>query len=58
MWCFKNNGSVACKANGIEVSKAEEKIANRFEELIDSDKLLEHLVSQMQSRTVEDKAQL
>lgn len=55
---FKNKGATACKANGIEVSKAEEKIANRFEELIDSDKLLEHLVSQMQSRTVEDKAQL
>jgi len=55
---FKNKGATACKANGIEVSKAEEKVSNRFEELIDSDKLLEHLVSQMQSRTVEDKAPL
>lgn len=55
---FKNKGSTVCHANGIEVNSAEKKVAERFDELIDSDKLLEHLMLKMQTRSTESKDQL
>lgn len=55
---FKNKGATVCRANGIEVNSAEAKVAERFDELIDSEKLLEHLMFKMQTRSVENKDQL
>jgi len=55
---FKNKGKTVCHANGIEVKKAEKKVADRFHELIDSDKLLEHLLAKMQKQTEDSKEQL
>lgn len=55
---FKNKGALACKANGIEVERAENIVAERFESLVDSDKLKLHLLSKIQEQTVDDKEQL
>lgn len=54
----QSKGATVCRANGIEVNSAEAKVAERFDELIDSEKLLEHLMLKMQTRSVENKDQL
>jgi len=55
---FKNKGKTACSANGIDVNVAEQKVADRFAELVDSDKLLEHLLANMKKKTEDSKDQL
>lgn len=55
---FKNKGATVCSSNGIEAETAEQKVAERFAELIGSDKLLEHLLLQMRENSNEGKAQL
>lgn len=55
---FKNKGAMVCSSNGINAETAEQKVAERFAELIDSKKLLEHLLVKMQETSNEGKDQL
>lgn len=55
---FKNKGAMVCSSNGINAETAEQKVAERFAELIDSKKLLEHLLLKMQETSNEGKDQL
>ena len=56
---FKNKGAAAgCSSNGINADVAEQKVSERFAELIDSAKLLEHLLMKMQKESNEGKGQL
>lgn len=55
---FKNKGASVCSSNSISAELAEQKVGERFSELIDSKKLLEHLLLKMQKETDESKGQL
>lgn len=55
---FKNKGAIVCSSNGINAETAEQKVAERFAELIDSKDLLQHLLNKMQESTTEGKSQL
>lgn len=55
---FKNKGATVCSSNGINAATAELKVAERFAELIDSKKLLEHLLVKMQQASNDGKDQL
>lgn len=55
---FKNKGATVCGSNGIHDELADQKVAERFAELINSEKLLEHLLLKMQETSNEGKDQL
>ncbi|UJF15954.1 recombinase family protein [Jeotgalibaca sp. MA1X17-3] len=55
---FKNKGTTACNSNSINADEAEQKVSERFKELINSDKLVEHLLLKMKMNSENGKEQL